>query len=155
MAKADFLDRDHKIMDEYYDLHERFNESNIKSTKTKLKKMIKKDPDFFDSYLFLYEILQHENNPEAETALDGAYERAIKLITDKKGNWPEKLAWGWLENRHIIRAIYNKAISEWQNGNNENALNLLRKLLKSNPNDNVGARDNILAIRMNMTYDEF
>ena len=27
--------------------------------------------------------------------------------------------------------------------------------MKSNPGDNVGARDNILAIRMNMTFNEF
>ncbi len=32
---------------------------------------------------------------------------------------------------------------------------MLRKLLRSNPGDNIGAREYILAIRMGMTFEEF
>jgi hypothetical protein len=67
------------------------------------------------------------------------------LITDKKGNWPDVLEWLWLENRHIIRAILNKTISLWKNKDVDNAIDLFRKLLKTNPMDNVGARNFILA----------
>lgn len=63
------------------------------------------------------------------------------------------LEWGWLENRHIIRTILNKAISLWENNHMDEALNLFRNLLKTNPNDNVGARYYILAIRMNMSLE--
>lgn len=158
MAKRlrEYLDKDHEVMDAYYDLSERYNGRNAKSIKRQLTKLIEEDPDFLDSYLLLYNILQNEDNLlEAEKILDDAYERALKLITDKKGNWPDILEWGWLENRHIIRTILNKAISLWQYNERTAALELFRKLLRTNPGDNVGARDFILAVRMNMSFKEF
>ncbi len=158
MAKRqrEYVDKDHKVMNIYYDLCERYNGRNAKSIKKQLKQLIEKDPDFLDSYLLLYEILQDEGNlSEAEKVLNDAYERALKLITDKKGNWPDILEWGRLRNRHIIRTILNKAIWLWENKKIDNALDLFRKLLKTNPGDNVGARYYILAIRMNMSFEEF
>lgn len=121
-----------------------------------LKRLIEEDPDFLDPYLELYEIYQVENKDhKARQTLDEAYERAIDLITDKQGNWPDALLWGFLENRHIIRTLLNKALLEWEDGNNDKALELLRSLLRTNPNDNVGARDYILAIRMGFSMYGF
>lgn len=74
---------------------------------------------------------------------------------DNKGDWPSSLFWGFLENRHIIRTLLNKALLQWEDGNTERALELLRKLLKTNPNDNVGAREYILSIRMGFTFNGF
>lgn len=152
----EYVDKDHRVMHAYYDLCERYDGRNIKSMKKQLEQLIEQDPDFFDSYLLLCEILEGEgNDAEAEKLLDKAYDRAVKLITDKNGNWPDVLEWGWLENRHIIRAILNKAISLWDHNEIDGALDLFRKLLKTNPNDNVGARDYILAIRMDMSFEDF
>lgn len=104
----------------------------------------------------LYSILQDVGNlQEAVAMLNVAYERALDLITDDQGRWPDKLEWGWLENRHIIRSILNKAIFLWGKGKTEEALDLFRKLLDTNPVDNVGARLYILAIRMGMSLEEF
>lgn len=152
----EFVDKDHRVMDAYYDLCERYTGRNAKTIKGQLRRLIEKDPDFLDSYLLLHQILQDEGNfLEAEKILDQAYGRAIELITDKKGNWPDILEWGWLENRHIIRTILNKAILLWISKETDRALDLFRKLLKTNPGDNVGARDYILAIRMDMSFEEF
>ncbi|MFQ6034619.1 MAG: tetratricopeptide repeat protein [Sedimentisphaerales bacterium] len=155
--QREYVDKDHKVMGSYYDLCEKYCDGRgIKTIKRQLKQLIEKDQDFLDSYLLLCSILQNEGNlQEAEKILDEAYERALRSITDKKGNWPDVLEWGWLENRHIIRTILNKAISLWKKGQIDDALDLLRKLLKTNPGDNVGARDYILAIRMNMSFEEF
>ena len=60
-----------------------------------------------------------------------------------------------MENRHIIRTILIKAISLWKAGKTDYALNLFRKLLKSNPGDNTGVRNYILAIRMKMSFKKF
>jgi tetratricopeptide (TPR) repeat protein len=159
MAKGqiEYVDKDHNVMSSFYDLCEKYsNGSDVKTIKRQLKKLIEKDQDFLDSYLMLYDILQNEDNlSEAEKTLNDAYERAIKLITDNKSNWPDVLEWGWLENRHIIRTILNKAISLWNKSEIDGALDLFRKLLKTNPGDNVGARDFILAIKMNMSFEEF
>jgi tetratricopeptide (TPR) repeat protein len=152
----EYADRDHEVMDTYYDLCEEYNGRNAKSIKRRLERLIEKNPNFFDSYLSLYEILQDEGNlDKAEKVLDGAYERAIKLITDKEGNWPDILEWAWLENRHIIRTLLNKAISLWERKEVDGALDLFRKLLRTNPGDNLGARDYILAIRQGMRFEDF
>ena len=152
----EFIDKKHPVMEEYYELIDRYGESNPKSLKTQVRKLIEQDPDFLDPYIILFEILQDEGKiQEAEKILNRAYKRAIKLITDSEGNWPDIIEWGYLENRHIIRTLLNKALLLWQKGKNEEGLVILRKLLRTNPTDNIGARDFILAIRMGMTYKEF
>ncbi len=152
----EYVDKNHRVMQAYYDLCERYNGRNVKSTKRRLEQLIEQDPNFLDSHILLCEILKGEgNDAKAEKLLDDAYDKAVKLITDKNGNWPDVLEWGWLENRHIIRTILNKAISLWDNNEIDGALDLFRKLLKTNPNDNVGARDYILAIRMDMSFEDF
>lgn len=156
MKKRVYIDKEHEVMTYFYDLCEICNDETVDFVKKELRKLIEKDPDFLDSYLFLYEILVEEGSEEgAEELLNEAYERAIKMITDEKGNWSDVLEWDVLENRHIIRAILNKALYEWDKGNEDKAIDLFRKLLKTNPCDNVGARFYILAIRMHLSLDEF
>jgi tetratricopeptide (TPR) repeat protein len=152
----EYLDKDHEVMDDYYGLCESYNGRNAKTVKKQLRGLIEKDPDFFDSYLLLYEILQDEGKfTGAERILDEAFYRAEKLITDENGQWPDRLEWGWLGNRHIIRTIVNKALLLWEQDTTDIALDLLRKLLLTNPNDNPGVRYFILGIQMNMTHTEF
>ena len=154
--KKAFVDKGREVSIAYYDLLEKSERLNDKRMKKELRSLIQQDPDFLDSYNLLYEILQDEGGfSEAEDVIGEAYQRAIKIIADTKGNWPHEMLWGYLANRHIIRAILNRALSFWMQGKTEDALELLRGLLKSNPGDNVGARDFILAIRMNMSFEEF
>ncbi|MFZ2455936.1 MAG: ATP-dependent protease [Candidatus Altiarchaeia archaeon] len=121
-----------------------------------MRKIIKKDPDYYDPYLTLHGVYNGTGRKkEAEYILDEAYNRAVKLITDDKGEWPDRMEWIYRENRHIIKTILNKAMSLWDNGKKEEALDLFRKLLKTNPNDNPGVRYFILAIRTGMTYAGF
>jgi len=152
----EFVDKDHEVMDAYHDVCERYDGRNAKKVKQQLRTLIEEDQDFLDSYSFLHDILLDEGQAsDAEQVLNEAYERAKKLITDKKGQWPDRLEWGWLENRHVIRAILRKALWSWDKNETEAALELLRKLLRANPNDNIAARAYILAIRTNMTFQEF
>jgi len=152
----EYIDRDHEVMDAYYDLRENYTGRNAHSAKKQLKNLIEKDPDFLDSYTFLHQILFRENKTkEAKKVLNEAYERAINIITDENGNWPDVLEWGWLENRHIIRAILNKGVLSWGSNDTECALDLFRNLLRTNPGDNPGVRFYILAIRMGMSFKKF
>lgn len=150
-----FVDKNHDIMNEYYDFMDSGEESTSK-VEQKMREFIKKDPLFLDPYIMIYNIYLEANEVEqADSILNEAYEAAIKTITDKKGEWPDELEWGFLENRHIIRTLLNKAISHWHKEENDKALSLLRKLLKSNPHDNIGARNFILAILLDMKYGDF
>ena len=153
----EFIDRDHPAMEAYYDLCERYEtQGPTKSIQAALRKLIAHDPDFLDPYLMLADLLdEQEQVAEADRLIGEAGQRALRVITAGTGDWPKSLNWGWLENRHLIRALYTKAISFWTHDEPEPALDLLRKLLRSNPEDNLGVRYQILAIRLGMTENEF
>lgn len=154
MPQKDFVDKDHPVMSDYYDFLD--SERSPRKTEKKMMEFIKEDPQFLDPYLMLFELYQDEGDfKKAEEILDQAYKIALKTVTDKKGNWPDEMLWGFLENRHIIRTFLNKALNLWIKDKNEEALKLLRKLLRSNPRDNIGARNYILAIRLGMEFDQF
>lgn len=151
-----FVDKNRPIQMKYYDTLDRLETATDREMEKAMKKLIKEDPEFLDPYLILHGIYQDNDKwKEADEILNEAYERAINTISDKKGNWPDLLLWGFMENRHIIRTIFNKGVSLWNNSKTDEALDIFRKLLKSNPNDNVGVRDFILAIRMDMSFEEY
>lgn len=138
--------------------HERLFDGDFDDVKVKkeLDKLIKKDPDFLYPYLTLVEILKKEGQiSEANEVLEKAYVRALNLIIDESGRWPGKLEGCWIPNWHIIQTILEKAISLWEQDETDDALDLLRKLLKTNPNDEGGARNYILAICMNQDFHDF
>ncbi|MBM2817645.1 MAG: hypothetical protein HW401_235, partial [Parcubacteria group bacterium] len=141
----EFIDKERKIMSNYYSALE--NNLRRGQMKNQMRKFIEKDSDFFDTYLALADFLyEDEEYFEADELLRTAFTRALKRIVDKDGNWPKVMPWGFLENRHLIRAIDRWAYKLWEDDHNEYALEIFRKLLKSNPNDNVGVRYEILAI---------
>lgn len=148
----EFIDKEHKVMTNYYSVLE--NNLRPGQTKSQMRKFIEKDPDFLDPYLVLADLLyEDEEYIEGDELLRTAFTRALKRIVDKDGNWPKFLPWGFLENRHLIRAIDRWAYKLWEDGRNEYALQIFRKLLKSNTNDNIGARYNILAILLEHEVD--
>ena len=154
---GEFVDGDHPAMMRYYDLAERFQVAGpTPALQSALEDLIRRDPDFYDPYLMLRSILLDGGRvAAAEALLDTAYQRALRRVTDEQGNWPRTLEWGWMENRHIIRTFLNKAIACWEARQTDEALDLFRRLLRANPNDNVSARDYILAIRLGLTFAQF
>lgn len=154
VKKQEFLDKKRDVRDEFNDLLEK-DYDNLRM-KTELKKLTRKDPDYLNTYIQLYFILNEEGDlPEAIKMLDEAYKRALDLIIDDDGEWPKKLDSMRKENKHIVNSIYHKAISLWEADETEQALDLLRRLLNMDPDDDIGARIAILSIRMNMTHQEF
>jgi len=148
----EFLDKKHSVMMKYYDTLE-FSRSD-KQLKREMKSLIEKDPNFYDPYITLAEILFSESkDKEAGALLENGYQLAMTRIVDVKGNFPESLPWLWLENRHIIRIIHSWATKIWGEEKTEEALAIFRKLLHSNLNDNIGARYSILAIRLGLNSD--
>lgn len=141
-----------KLMSQYYDLIEA--DPKPEELIKVLKKMIRKDPDFFDPYLALAGTLDEKEEPDkAYDIRKEAFRKAMLKIVDKKGNWPEEMPWGFLENRHLIRALVVFARELWEQERYDFALYLYRKLLKTNPNDNIGARYEILAIQLGLDPD--
>lgn len=146
---VEFIDKDHKVANEYYEFLD--NDLSLEQLKRSLKRLIDEDPLFFDSYLILADIFYDEGRfNQAKDLLQRAFKKAMMKIVNKEGKWPKIMEWGWVENRHIIRTLDRWATELWDDGKTEDALTILRNLLKSNPSDNIGARYGILAIRMNL-----
>lgn len=156
MVVIEFIDQERPVQGKYYELMERFDTIKRQSAINALRRLIKKDPDFLEPYIILSEMhLEKGYIKKAFQVLDEAYERAISLVTDENGDWPEMLNWGFYENRHIIRTFLQKALTDWEFENTGNALSILRRLLKTNPNDNIGSRYYILGILMGFSFYEF
>lgn len=137
----EFIDVDRfDVADDYYNFLESPEADDFKKSEKILLSFIKKDPDFFDTYTVLHEYyMEDDKTKKAFELMAKGYERAMKLILEK-GKFPDVLCWGFMENRHIIRLLFNFACLLWATGKKEEALQIFTDLLKSNPNDNIGAR---------------
>jgi len=151
----EFIDSDHTVS-ETFDL---LIDIELKDTTWMIKKLealIREDPNYFDPYVYLHNLyLEHKNYIECEKIILQGFKRALKLILNNDKQWPARLKWTFIENRHIIRLLETVGIWFWRKKECEKALKLFRKLLKSNPEDNIGARYYILALRMHVDYDNF
>jgi tetratricopeptide (TPR) repeat protein len=143
----EFIDKDRFEVNElYWEFLESPEADDVKKSIKALKSMIKKDADYFDPYITLHEYyLMDGDFKNAIKIMEKGFKRAIDLI-DNNGKFPAELPWGFMENRHIIRMIFNFAMFIWANDDKDIALNIFMELLKSNHNDNVGARYSIVAI---------
>jgi len=150
----EFIDEDHQGIDRFYDLLEQ----NITPSKMQkeMQLLIDKYPDFYDPYLVIADILA-DTGKKRENAqiLEKAYKHAIMRIADCNGRWPKEMRWGFLENRHLMRTIEYFATLCWDTGFTATALDIYRRLLRCNTNDNQGARHSILAIRLGLTKQEW
>jgi len=150
--RKSFVDQDHEVMHDYYDLL-RDNSLSEDKLLEGLSDLIKEDKNFYDTYVTAADILFGcGKESEALDLLRSAYAGAVATIVDAKGRWPKEMLWGYLENRHIMRALENYAIyCCWEEGKVDEALDIFKKLLQVNPNDNQGVRYHILAIRMGLS----
>jgi tetratricopeptide (TPR) repeat protein len=143
----EYIDRDRfEVNEMYWEFIESEDAEHIEKSIKILKGIIKKDPDYFDPYITLHEyyLANDESNKAIATLVDG-YDRAINLIV-VDGKFPDKLLWGFIENRHIIRMIFNYALLMWRMEDKEQAVTLMLQLLRANPGDHIGARYYIVAI---------
>jgi len=143
----EYIDRDRfEVNEMYWEFIESEDAEHIEKSIKILKGIIKKDPDYFDPYITLHEyyLANDESNKAIATLVDG-YDRAMNLVM-VDGEFPDKLLWGFIENRHIIRMIFNYALLMWRMEDKKQAVTLMLQLLRANPGDNIGARYYIVAI---------
>ncbi|MGV9173984.1 MAG: tetratricopeptide repeat protein [Promethearchaeia archaeon] len=149
----EFIDKEHReAASEYYEIYDKILTAH--DLKEQMELSIKKDPLFFDPYLVLANYYRDEGKFErAKKIRELAFQKAMLRVVNNEGKFPKIMEWVWLENRHIIRAIYQGGLMRWKDGKIEEALEIFRNLLKSNPTDNIAARYEILAIRMDLGPD--
>ena len=147
-GKEDYIDIDRfPVQEKYWNLLEREDHYSDKEMIGHLESLIRIDPDFFDPYILLYDLYREEGNKSAAAEiLTKGYQRALSLLGVAEGDDLPGIPWGFIENRHIVRILYHYATYLWEKGLNQEALAIYEKLLRSNPEDNVGARYAIAAI---------
>ena len=147
-GEGNFYDAERSAMHAFYDLmNEQKNAQSPGKLVSGLQVLIAQDPDFYDSYGALGDILQGK---PGRALLKEACTRALGRI--KSNSFILRVSWGFLENRHLLRALLNEAIACWKEQNSENAVFLFKLLLEICPEDNVGARHYLLAIREGMSF---
>jgi tetratricopeptide (TPR) repeat protein len=143
-------------MEPYYDYITNDEARTMVDSERRMRAFIQQDPDFLDPYIALYE--NHRRRYKTDKAmllLNEAYQRALRMVLDTNGNWPEQLEWDWLENRHIIRTFLNRAEALYEFYFHEEALSLYRNIMRTDPRDAGGTRFQILALRMGMPRTKF
>ena len=143
----EFIDKDRfEVNEMYWEFIESEEAEHIEKSIKILKNIIKKDPDYFDPYITLHEYyLANKETQKAFEILAVGFQRAMELV-ELNEKFPDELPWGFMENRHIIRVLFNFATFLWMAEDKKVALAILLQLLKSNIRDNVGARYSIVAI---------
>lgn len=116
-------------------------------------------PDFLPPYEYALRIIDLLEPDKELMALQADLEKrwfgACDKIARKEKIFEKQVPWGWMENRPLIRGLYNKADQWWQQGDFENAHELFSRILKTNTNDNIGARYAVKATGERMSHKDF
>lgn len=127
------------VLEKYYDFLDERNEYSFETEELYLKYLISMNNYVYDPYITLMELyFKHEQNENAIQTIILAYTRLMKKEFNNK--LPKKLDYYEMYNRGIFRTIYNYADILWFTEQKEKALNLFKKLLQLNPDDNLGVR---------------
>jgi len=124
-------------LDEALDRHECGVLSHAAYVK-QLSALIETWPDFIDGHAHLGAALLEQGKPGK--ALE-AYAKGIALgdAAIPEG-YDGLISWGWLENRPYLRALHGAALCHARRRRRKDAVALMEKLLRYNPNDNQGVR---------------
>jgi len=149
-----YLDLEHSSQcDAFWGIFE--GDPSLKILEKRLKNIIYEDPDYFDPYIELVDVLiDLGKGKDADRIIAEGYRRACLLMVDSKGRWPKEILWGLHENRHLMRMLDCYASMIWKQGHDkEITKDIYGKLLQANPHDNQGVRYKILALLMNLGWD--
>ena len=127
------------VLEKYYDFLEERNEYSDESDELYLRFLISLNNYVYDPYILLMEL--YFKNDELEKAIEIISLGYTRLMKNEFNNkFPKQLDYQELENRDKYRLIYNYADVLWFIEEKDKALNIFKKLLKINPNDNLGVR---------------
>lgn len=123
--------------DYYFDAMEALEFEDTEAAIRLLKKSLEIDEHFLRGFVGLAAAwLQKGNFAKHQLYVNEGF-ADVKKIYPK---WPERMEWGYLDNRPALRIICYKAAVEHILGNKSEAEQLYRLLLQFTPNDNQGVR---------------
>lgn len=115
--------------------------------------------DFIPAYQYAHTMIDslkpNKDVLKQKDDIESKWFEASMKIAKKEKIFNKTVAWGWHENRPFVRGIYIGAEKLWKNNEFEKAHELFSKILKTNENDNIGARYSVKATAERITYDDF
>ena len=117
----------------YYDGMEWLNSGDHKEALACIKKALKIDSEYIQTYVGLVAIYRQLGDFENEKKY---VDIGFELTKVKFPKWPARMEWGDMENRAYMRSICDKAMTAQISGDTKMAEELYRLLLKMNPWDN-------------------
>lgn len=144
----------HPLEEKVYELKEQWYETNGIGIRRYLNALIKEAPDLIEAYNFRHDILQHEDHIVAQ---DKEAKKAYQAIVTHHfpDGFPERMEWFAMENRPILKALYNFAICCWVPREKDKAIETFKLLLRLNPSDNQGSRFCLLALLEGMSQHHY
>lgn len=135
------------------------NYEEFQSVLLYLLQLTDKFPDFLNPYEYILSMLSLlETSSELKELKEDAHTRWIKAcerVALKENIYSQTVEWGFIENRPLIRGLFDKANLLWESGKIKQANQLFAKIYKTNPNDNIGARYPLKATSEGMSFEEF
>lgn len=139
-------------MDELWPSYEKRSKTEQHQARSFITAVVAKRPDFLEGLLALATIEELDGHPKKAGPL---FEQAIKqadslILSGFKG----QIVWMRMENRFYLRLLYNHMRWHMRYGQLAKAINLARRQLKLNPDDNLGVRlDLPVLLTANKQYD--
>jgi tetratricopeptide (TPR) repeat protein len=153
-------EQDYDVAREYLELEKEIMDARYsKKNAAKIAKFIKSFPSFPEAYWldWVHESKQPQylGESSASRSLIRAYDVAIQKVHSLIGGWPDRLEWGWLENRCLLRIFQGMAEYYWECGAKYLAEDLFRRILTMNPNDNQGIRYSLVYLLKGKKFEQF
>ena len=124
-----------------------------------LVNLTEKAPDFLQPYEMVLSLISYLEESEELRALQQRIRarllEACYRIAEKHDVFNKRIEWGWHENRPLVRGFFSHADNLWKEGKINEAHELFSKILKTNENDNIGARYSVKATKEGLSYEEF
>ncbi|MFT6981813.1 MAG: hypothetical protein ACJAUD_000578 [Crocinitomicaceae bacterium] len=124
-----------------------------------LVSLTKKAPDFLQPYEIILSMLSHFEKDKEVVVLKEETQKQLQeacyRIAEKHDVFNKQIEWGWHENRPLVRGLNFHADTLWKEGEVDKAYELFSKILKTNENDNIGARYSVKATKGGMSHQEF
>lgn len=137
-GKFDWNKSYQKIFDRYYSAVELYQSGNINQALSKFRYILRKKSDFVPA---INEIAWYYTERYNFVKAKEYYETALNLCNSKiPDDFEGIVPWHFFENRHYLRTLQGYGIMCMKSLEYENALALLEKNYRLNPNDNQGIR---------------
>ena len=156
LLKIEFNEKDKNILGgEEYDFED-FENENMGDILDEVKFLENVNKYDFDLWIEIINVSIFLDREKCFKIYEKLYDFSTLLVLKKKLIFNEFgfVDYSFLDNRPFLKVIGEYGIFLWENKKIDRALKVFKYLLDICPSDNLGARQNILAIRENLTLKE-